>query len=354
MVEAWYAISVFMLTVFMVTEGWDFGAGLIHFVVGRTEQDRGCSISAIGPLWIWHEVWLVGFGGVTVAAFPAVTASAFAGFYLAFFLLLWCLIARGIAIEVRNHLKSALWREAWDFAYASASLLLALLVGVALGNVVRGVPLNSDGTFTLAFFTNFKTTGHVGILDWYTLSTGAFVMVLFAAHGASYLTMKTSEGDLHGRCETLAKRLWPIVGIMLLAVSAETWFVRASLFEGLIGRPLGWVAIAGIVGGGLGALVLQIRKREQSAFAASCILNTSLMVAGAVGVFPVMLHSTLNPDDSVTAFKGAADLVGLKLALMWWPIAAILAVAYFLFIRRNYRGRAASVKVPEVNESFGR
>ncbi len=338
MIEISYGILVFMLTTFLVLDGWDFGAGLIQFIVGRNETDRGIVISAIGPLWIWHEVWLIAFGGMTFVAFPAVLASAFAGFYLALFLLLWCLVVRGIAIEARGHVRDALWREAWDFAFATSNLLLALLIGVALGNVIRGEPLDADGNFTLPFFTDFGVHGAVGLLDWYTVSIGIFTVSLLAAHGASFLAWKT-EGAVHDRSERLAQRLWPISLLLLLGTAVATASVRPDLFTGMIHRPLAWLALAGVAGGGLAALLGQWRRRERAAFAGSCILISSLMAAGAVGVFPVMLHSTLPARNSVTAYSGAADAHGLRLALVWWPFALALAVGHFIFISRYYRGK---------------
>jgi cytochrome d ubiquinol oxidase subunit II len=338
MVEIWYAVLVFMLTAFLVLEGWDFGAGLLHFIVGRNESDRGVVIAAIGPLWIWHEVWLVGFAGMTLATFPAVLASAFAGFYLALFLLLWCLILRGVAIEVRAHSRDPLWREGWDFVFACANLLLALLIGVALGNVIRGVPLDSAGDFTLPFFTDFRPWGRVGILDWYTVSIGIFVVLLFAVHGASYLALKTA-GPVHDRSERLARALWPVVLLLLLVTTAETRSVRPDLFTGMMHRPAGWLAMAGVVVGGFTALAGQWRRRELASFSGSCVLIASLMAAGAAGVFPAMLRSTLAPGATITAYSGAADEHGLRLALIWWPIALALAGSYFAFIWRHYRGK---------------
>jgi cytochrome bd ubiquinol oxidase subunit II len=346
-IETWYAIFVLMLTAFVVLDGWDIGAGLLHFVVGRTEAERGLVISAIGPLWIWNEVWLIGLGGVLFAAFPIVMASAFAGFYLALFLLLWSLILRGIALEVRGLVRDPLWREAWDFAFAVANLLLAVLIGTALGNLIRGVPLDHSGKFTLAFFTNFRARGSVGILDWYTLSIALFFTVLLAAHGAAYLTLKT-EGPVHDRSARLARWLWLAVIALLLVTSGETVAVRPELFTGLTHRPPGWLAIGGFaVGAGL-AVGGQWRRRELLAFVGSCLFIGSLMAAGAIGVFPVMLQSTLDRGDSITAYRGAADPHGLQLALLWWPVAFVLSLAYFIFIYRNYRG-----KVRAGNDSQG-
>jgi cytochrome d ubiquinol oxidase subunit II len=336
MIEAAYTVLVVMLTVFLVLEGWDFGAGLLHFVVGRNEAERSAVLDAIGPLWLWNEVWLVAFGGMTFVAFPSVLASAFSGFYLAFFLLLWCLILRGVAIEARNQLGDPLWREAWDVTFAASSLLLAVLIGAALGNVIRGVPLDSRGNFAIPFFTDFGVRGRVGILDWYTLSTATFVVSLFAAHGASFLALKTA-GPVHERSGQVARRLWPVVLVLLAATAVETAIVRPDLFTGMTHRPAAWIALAAVGAGASTALVCQARGRHRAAFAGSCALISGLMGAGAAGVFPVMLHSTLAPQDSISAYAASTDAYSLRLALIWWPFAVILSLGYFWFVFRHYR-----------------
>jgi len=347
MVELAYAIVVLLLTGFVILDGWDIGAGLIHFAVGRNEAERGLVIRAIGPLWVWHEVWLVALGGVLFAAFPAVLASAFAGFYLALFLLLWSLILRGVALEVRGLVRDPLWREAWDFAFAVASLLLALLIGAALGNVLRGVPLGASGDFTLAFFTNFRVQGTVGILDWYTLSIAGFFVTLLGAHGASYLAVKTT-GPVHDRSERLARWLWFAVLALLVVTCAETAVVRPELFAGIGRRPLAWLP-AGVFGAGTALAVIgQWRRRERAAFLGSCLLIGGLMAAGAAGIYPVMLKSTLDPAASITAAGGATDAAGLRVALLWWPLAFGLAVSYALIVYRHYRG-----KVPATDSGPG-
>jgi cytochrome d ubiquinol oxidase subunit II len=164
-------------------------------------------IAAIGPLWSWHEVWLVGAGGVMVMAFPRLTAIAFAGYYLALFLILWCLVLRGVSIEAGGHIDDRLWQTFWDAVFVFSNVLLAVLFGAAAGNLVRGAPLKHDGTFHLAFFTNWRVHGNVGLLDWYTLSMALFCVLFLAAHGATYLTMRT-EGTVHDRAAVIARRLW--------------------------------------------------------------------------------------------------------------------------------------------------
>ena len=151
MIAFWYAIVSFMLIIYIVLDGRNFGAGMLQWLVARTPDERRQVIAAIGPLWTWHEVWLLGFGGTLIAIFPRLMASAFAGYYLALFLILWCLILRGISIEVGRQINDRLWQAYWDFIFVCSNLLLAILFGAAAGNVARGVPLNADGNFSMAF-----------------------------------------------------------------------------------------------------------------------------------------------------------------------------------------------------------
>src|SRR5271163_1404692 len=150
MITAWFGIASFMLIIYVVLDGRNFGAGMLHWLVAKTPEERRQVIAAIGPLWSWHEVWLVGFGGTLLAVSPRIMASAFAGYYLALFLILWCLILRGISLEVGGHINDCMWQGFWDFVFVFANMLLAILFGAAAGNLVRGVPLASGGTFTMA------------------------------------------------------------------------------------------------------------------------------------------------------------------------------------------------------------
>ncbi len=229
MIEMWYAILSFMLVMFVVLEGFDIGAGTLQYVVGKTEAERRMVIAAIGPLWSWHEVWLVGFGGTLMAAFPSILAVSFAGFYLAFFLLLWCLVLRGVSIELSGHITDPLWRTGWHVIFVASNLLLAILIGAALGNVVRGVPLGADGKFALAFFTNFSPHGNVGILDWFTVSVAVFILATFAAHGANGLAQKT-EGPVHDRSLRVARLLWKIVlGLLVVPLAPKVTVTREQV-----------------------------------------------------------------------------------------------------------------------------
>src|SRR5437016_7266912 len=237
MIATWYVIVSFMLIIYVALDGRNFGAGMLQWVIARTPEERRQVVAAIGPLWSWHEVWLVGFGGTLLAVFPRLMASAFAGYYLALMLILWGLILRGISIEVGGHINDRLWQGFWDFVFVFASFLLAILFGAAAGNLARGVPLDAQGNFSMAFFTDFRVRGSVGLLDWYTVSIAIFTAVILAAHGATYLTLKT-EGPVHDRSAVYAKYLWAAVVPLLFVVLVESRVVRPELPGRAIYNPL--------------------------------------------------------------------------------------------------------------------
>src|SRR5438128_5160881 len=172
METAWFIIIAFLLTMYVLLDGFDIGAGIVHLIAGKTEDDRRSILKAIAPFWDGNEVWLLAAGGTLYFAFPALYASGFSGFYLPLMMVLWLLILRGISIEFRNHVHSAVWEPVWDFLFCSSSLLLAVFFGAALANVVRGVPLDSSGYFFEPLWTNFAFGAATGILDWCTILFG--------------------------------------------------------------------------------------------------------------------------------------------------------------------------------------
>jgi cytochrome bd ubiquinol oxidase subunit II len=217
-------------------------------------------------------------------------------------------------------------------------VLLAVLFGAALGNVIRGVPVDASGKFSMALFTDFGVRGRVGILDWYTLSVAVFATLLLAAHGATYLRFKT-QGPVHARSTRWARRLWTLTAVFFVVITLQTGFVRPELFGAMGVRPLAWPALA-LIAVGVWALWSGLRgTNELRAFAGSCAVIVGLLSAAAVSMFPVILHSTLAAEHSLTAYGGATSGRGLLVALIWWPIAFVLAVTYFVVIMRSYRGK---------------
>lgn len=338
MIALWYGILAFMLTTYIVLDGRNFGAGILHWIVARSQGERRQVIAAIGPLWSWHEVWLVGTGGVMAMAFPRLMATAFSGYYLALFLILWCVLLRGVSIEIGGHINDRLWQTFWDAVFVLSNVLLAVLFGAASGNVVRGVPLNRDGTFYLAFFTDWRVHGNVGLLDWYTLSMALFCVLLLTAHGATYLTMKT-EGAVHERSAVIAHRLWIAAIPAFLLITVLTRRVRPELLEGLLFRPLAWVTLSLCVSSVI-ALVLGIReKRERLTLIGSTFLLFGLLMTGAAALFPTLLFSTIDASDRLTAFDCAAPNQSLWIAAGWWFPALALAFVYLVIIQRHYSGK---------------
>jgi len=348
MIMFWYCVVSFMLIAYVTLDGRNFGAGILHLVVARTPEQRRQVIAAIGPLWSWHEVWLVGFGGTMVAVFPRLLAAAFSGYYLALFLILWCLLLRGISLEVGGHINDRLWQTFWDNLFALASLLLATLFGTAAGNLVRGVPLDSQANFSMAFFSNFRPTGNVGLFDWYTVSVAVFSVIILCAHGASYLTLKT-EGPVHDRAAEWAKRLWAAVVPAFVAISLESWVVRPDLPARAVSNPFCWLGLWVVAASTITLISGMLARRELRAFLGSTFLITGLLITGGACIYPIMLHSTIAPENSLTADSVVSSNNAIFLASTWWPLGFALAIVYFVFISRRYAGK---VSVRRDNQGF--
>jgi len=344
--ELWFAIVSLMLTAYVVLDGFDLGAGALHLLVARSDQERRQVLAAIGPFWHGNEVWLLAAGGALFVAFPRVLASGLSGFYFAFFLVLWVLILRGVSIKFRGDLDNPLWRTAWDVTFAGSSAVLPILFGAALGNLVRGLPLDAQGWFSLPLFTDFTAKNPVGILDWYTILAGVFALIAITGHGATFLLWK-SDGPVHDRSRRAARRLYGAVVVLWPLLTVVTWLVNAPMLAALPGRPLAWLslllAVAGLVG------VARGLRGDQSltAFLGSCAFLTGMLAATAACVFPVMLRA-INPDGAtLTAHNASVSPGGLVTALRWWVIGAPLAVAYLVILFRLHRGKLAATHGPE-------
>src|ERR1700736_2713502 len=187
----WFCLVALMLTVYVLLDGFDLGAGAIHLLVAKTDEERVQVLASIGPVWDGNEVWLIAAGGTLYFAFPALYAASFSGFYLPLMIVLWLLIVRGISIEFRSHVGGPIWSAFWDRSFSVASTLLAIFYGAALGNVIRGVPFDRAGRFFEPLWTNFMPAGQTGILDWYTTLVGVAALAALALHGAAWLARKT-------------------------------------------------------------------------------------------------------------------------------------------------------------------
>ena len=339
MAELWYAILAVMLALYVVLDGYDLGAGALHLAVARNDPERRTVLAAIGPFWDANEVWLLASGGVLFVAFPRALAAGLSGFYLAIFLVIWCLVLRAVAIEFRSHVAEPLWRNFWDVVLAGASGLLPVLFGAAFGNLIRGVPLGREGWFELTLFTSFLPREPVGILDWYTVLAGVFALVALLGHGAAFLTWRT-EGPVQERSRRLAFVLYVVLAVLWPLVTLATHAVNPSLLAAFPGRPLGWLGLALALGGVVGALVATRRGRPLAAFLGSSAFIAGMLIATAACLFPVLLRATSGPAWSITAFNGGSTTSGLRTALGWWVVGFPVALLYFVILFRIHRGKA--------------
>src|SRR5215469_6770481 len=208
MATIWFVIVAAMISAYVLLDGFDLGAGAVHLFIAKTDEERRMILHAIGPVWDGNEVWLIASAGTLFFAFPVLYASSFSGFYLPLIIVLWLFIGRGIAIELRSLISHAVWSSFWDGIFSFSSALLAFFFGVALGNVIRGVPLNAQGYFFEALWTDFNPfSANPGILDWYTILTGLLAFTTLLTHGANYIAVKT-EGVLNERARRISLVGW--------------------------------------------------------------------------------------------------------------------------------------------------
>lgn len=335
----WFALASLMLAIYVVMDGFDFGAGALHLWVARTDRERRQVLAAIGPFWDGNEVWLLAGGGVLFLAFPKVLASALSGFYLAIMLVLWVLILRGISIEFRSHLEDGMWRSFWDATFAMASTLAPVLFGAAIGNLVRGVPLLQDGWFALSLFESFSPRGALGILDWYTVLAGLLALAALAHHGALFLAWKT-DGAVRHRSLKAASVLFPAVVVLWIAATGATASLVPGLLSNLAARPVAWLASGLFLGGLAGTFAARRAGRDLLAFVASGAFLLGILGATAASVYPTMIRSISEPSRSLTAFNASAGEEALAAGLLWWPVGFVLAIVYAVVVFRFHRGKA--------------
>lgn len=334
----WFCASALMLGMYVVLDGFDLGAGAVHLWAAGTPGERKMVLRSIGPVWDGNEVWLLAAGGVLYFAFPALYASSFSGFYLPLMIVLWLLILRGIAIEFRNHLDNAAWVPFWDAVFSGSSLLLAVFFGAALGNVVRGVPLDEEGRFFEPLWTDFMLGPDPGILDWYTLTVGLAALCALALHGALWLWLKL-EGEVERRARSIAGMAWPAVGVMTALITVETFMVQPQVPANLRERPWGWIFPLAAVGGWAGAGLLMRRGRPLKAFLSSCIYLLGMLTSAAFGLYPYVLPSITDPSLGLTVQGAAAPPYGLKVGILWWLPGMALVTFYFVFTYRRFAGK---------------
>lgn len=325
----WFWVLCGMLTAYVVLDGYDLGVGSLHLWVARGDDERRMTVGSIGPVWNGNEVWLLAAGGMMVVSFPRVYAVGFSGFYLALMVTLWLLILRGVSIELRSQVDNPLWRALWDSGFWVGSLLLALLLGVALGNVIRGLPIGSDGTFQGTFAL---------MLNPYSLLTGLLSVAVLAWHGSGYLRVKT-EGELLARAEKWCEVLWWLVAGMVLALTVATFMVRQDAARNFQKHPIAWAIPLLIVAGLIAGFVCRRKDRARGAFWASTLVIVALMGSAAITIYPNLLTSTTNPAYSLTVYNSASSPLALRTSLIANAVGMIGVIVYSTYVHRTFHGK---------------
>lgn len=329
----WFWLLTLMLSTYVVLDGFDFGVGMLHPFVAKSGAERRQVLRSVGPVWDGNEVWLVALAGTMLLAFPKLLATAFSGFYLPLMIVLWLLMFRALGIELRHQVNDRLWEQFWDVAFGVASFLLAVVVGAALGNVVRGVRLGDDGTFFAPLWTDFGVSGDIGIVDWYTLLIGVTTAITLAHHGALWLVSRT-DGPVFSRSQKVAESTWPGVLALAAAVVATTVVVQPNMLASLRARP--WTAgLLGVAAGSLfAARSYRLRAHFSKAFLASSVYLYAMMASGASWVFPFVLPGRESGVGLTASAAASADST-LITTLYWWVPGILIALGYTRLVYRT-------------------
>ena len=337
----WFCLVAVMLTVYVILDGFDLGAGLVHLWVARTSEERATVIRTVGPVWDGNEVWLLAGGGALFCAFPLLFATAFSGFYLPLMMVLWLLCGRALGIELRHQLDHPAWTGFWDVVFSLSSGLLALFFGVALGNVVRGVPIDADGTFFEPLWSSFEPGAGSGILDAYTVLTGLTATAALAHHGSLWIVKKT-DGPPQDRARRVAGSMAWITIVLCVVSTVGTRFVqqkRAFLFGQESVNVLGY-GFPLLAAAGIGcSIAFRRRKRDLAAFVASSVFLLGMMLTVAFSLYPTVLPSSTDPSRSLTIHNASAPPAGLRTMLAWWIPGILPVIGYFVFVYRRFSGK---------------
>ena len=329
----WFVLIGVLIAGYAILDGFDLGVGVLS-LFGRSDEERRLHLNAIGPVWDGNEVWLLTGGGALFAAFPAVYATVFSAFYLPFILLLAFLILRAVSLEFRSRVENPAWRRFWDGSFGIGSLVPSLLYGVAVGNVLRGIPLDREGAFTGTF---------VSLLNPYALLVGLVSLAMFLAHGAIYMALK-SGGEL---CERMRKAaLWLFVAwVALYAVAtASTLRVAPHLIEGARARALFWPAVALLLAGLALVPVFLAAKRFLLALLSSSAAIGAMVALAGLGLLPRLVPSSIDLGHSLTIYNASSTPRTLTVMLVIALVGMPVVIAYTVFIYRVFKGKVALSK----------
>ncbi|BDG10334.1 cytochrome d ubiquinol oxidase subunit II [Anaeromyxobacter paludicola] len=342
----WFLLVGVLISGYAVLDGFDLGVGILH-LFAKSDAERDVHVGAIGPVWDGNEVWLLTGGGALFAAFPVVYATIFSGYYLALMLLLVALILRAVAMEFRHNVEAPAWRRAFDWAFGVGSLLPAILFGVAVGNVLRGVPLTPEHEWAGSF---------LGLLNPYAVLIGLVSLAMFVMHGALYLRMK-SEGALHERMGKVAVGAWIAFLAVYALATVATFFVSPFLFEKATSNPAFWGLLL-LLAGGLATIPRATRAgRSGTAFLASSVVIVSAIFLAAVSLFPRLVPSLGGLENSLDIYNSASSPktqgVMLVIALLGMPLVLAYTAAVYRIFRGKVRPGHAYGEEPSAAERAG-
>lgn len=324
----WFVLLGVLLAGYAVLDGFDLGAGILHFV-GRGDGERRIILNAVGPLWDGNEVWLVTFGGAMFCTFPEAYATAFSGFYAAFMAILFGLIFRAVSIEFRGKVHSPAWRRAWDVGFCVSSLVATFVFGVAVGAAISGVPLNRRGIFV---------GGVADQINPYSLLVGAMAVTLFILHGAAYLILKT-EGHLRERLYGWAWRGWGLFLVAYLLATIVTLATMPHATANFRDHPWAWgIVLLSVLAIANVPRALFGRKPGQ-AFVSSGAVIASLIVLFGVALFPNLITSLPNPGHSLTIYNAASSQKTLRLSAFFAAAGMPFVIAYTAIVYWTFRGK---------------
>ena len=324
----WFILIGVLITGYAILDGFDLGVGVLH-LFARDDHERRINLNAIGPVWDGNEVWLLTGGGALFAAFPIVYATVFSGFYLALILLLAALIFRAISLEFRGKVDSPGWRKFWDWAFSLGSLLPAILFGVAVGNVVKGIPIDIDGYYPGRF---------LGLLNPYAIMVGVLSLVMFTMHGALYMGVKT-DGELQERMGKWASRSWIAFVIIYFLTTLYTFFAAPHLYDGILSKPMFWVFYVIFLLAVIYIPLATKAKRFFRAFLASSLTILSLIGLAAVSMFPKLVTSSVDLAYSLTIYNASSTPRTLTTMLIIALVGMPIVLIYTIYIYRVFKGK---------------
>lgn len=345
----WFIIIAIVLVVFFVLDGYDFGAGIIHLFMAKSENDKEVIAKSAGLFWDSNEVWLVAGGGMLFMAFPNFYAAVFSGFYLPLIIVLWLIVFRAIGLEFRNQFRFQMWKDMWDKAFGVSSLLLALFFGIALGNIVRGVNLGgvkngkavyeAQNFFLPLWDSSFSPLSETpGVIDWFTIIIGLITVVTLSIHGASWIILKTKSG-INESLKTLIFKLTLIL-VGLTVISLAVWvYIRPDALQNFIEKPYLIIFPLLYFIGIIGLLLDRKINRDSARFVFSSLVIIGGISASLASMFPVLLPSTNSLNEALTIYNTAAGKYGLSVAMNWGIAGFILLFVYMIIQKRLMSGK---------------